>query len=274
MSIIENMAQDEYFAIEAASNSGLKKIRRSPAHFKSPEPSKEDTRAKQIGRAIHSAILEPEDFAKRYLVAEADDRVSAFYKGLAKDVGGEWVLTRPEHRRIIGMQAAAYRNGRFARYIESLGRTELSVTTKDPVTGVPIKCRFDWKGDGMAAFDLKKCQDARGSEFAKTIGNYGYYMQIPFYAFVWECETGEKINCSRDFPIVALEEDSPHGCILHDLDEIALELGRKHFREALDTYARCLDSGIWPAYEDESEVTSVTSWMANELLGDVDFGGV
>lgn len=271
MAIIENMKSEEYFAIEAASNSGLNLVRQSPAHFKYREPDSGDTRAKQIGTAIHAAILEPDHFASYYLVAESDDRVSSFYKGLAKDAGGHRVLTRPEYRRILGMQESAYRNTRFAGYMQAGGRNELSVIAKDPVTGAQVKCRFDRKGDGNWALDLKKCQDARGSEFTKTISSYGYYMQVAFYMMAWEWETGEKM---AEFPIVALEEKSPHGCILHDLDEIALELGRKHAREALDTYARCLESGVWPGYQHESEITSVTNWMANELLGDSEFGGI
>jgi len=271
--IHENLPFDQYLSLPAASNSGLKKILRSPAHFKYPEPDKKDSRAMQIGRAIHSAVLEPELFAKTYHVAESDDRVSAFYKGMAKELGGDVVLTRPEYRRITGMMEAAYRNSRFAELMRRTGRNELSVTSTDPATGVSVKVRFDRKGDGLFALDLKKCQDARGSEFSKAIGNYGYYMQIPFYAAVWEWETGEKMNCSRDFPIVALEEDSPHGVVLHDLDEIALELGRRHFRQALEDYARSLDSGKWDGYPDESEITSIPGWMANELLDDEAFGG-
>jgi hypothetical protein len=269
--IYENLPAEDYFAIDAASNSGLKLVRRSPAHFKNPEPGTGDTRAKQIGSAIHMALLEPERFAKTYHVAEADDRVSPYYKGLAKDLGGSVVLTRPENRRVVGMQAAAYRNKRFAAYMKAPGRNELSVVTTDPETGAPVKCRFDRMGDSFFAFDLKKCQDARGEEFTKPITNYGYYMQIAFYSDVWFWETGERL---KEFPLFAVEEDSPHGTMFHDLDEIALELGRIHYREALNTYARCRESGIWPAYENESEVTSVTSWAANELLGDVEFGGV
>lgn len=272
--ILENLPFAEYLAIEAASNSGLKRVRRSPAHFKYPEPQKKDSRAMEIGRAIHCAILEPELFQSTYHVAEADDRVSAFYKGMANDFGGDLVLTRPEYRRVSGMMESAYRNKRFAELMRRTGRNELSLVTDDPATGVKIKVRFDRKGDGLFALDLKKCQDARGSEFCKAIGNYGYYMQIPFYAWAWELETGEKMNCSRDFPIVALEEDSPHAVVLHDLDEIALELGRRHFRQALDDYARCMDAGEWQAYPEESEITSIPAWMANELLDDVEFGGV
>lgn len=272
--IIENLSHEEYLAIDAASNSALKLIRQSPAHFKYREQEDYDTRAKQIGTAAHMAFLEPDRFSEHYYVVDCEDRRDAKYRGLAKDVGGDRVLTLKEHNRLLGMQAAAYRNKRFRAYMERGGRNELSVVTTDPSTGVKIKCRFDRLGDSLWALDLKKCQDARGVEFSKAIGNYGYYMQIPFYAYVWEIETGEKIDCAGNFPLVAFEEKAPHGVVLHDLDEVALMLGRKHFREALDTYARCLDDNEWPGYEDESEMTSVSSWMANELFDDAGFGGL
>ena len=262
MPIIENLPFDQYLAIDAASNSFLKDMRRSPAHAKFKEPEDYDTRAKEIGSAIHMALLEPERFAEYYLVAEADDRRSAHYKGLAQDVGGHRVLTRSEAKRIDGMQNSAYQNTRFRKYMEAAGRNELSVVSKDPVTGAPVKCRFDRKGDGFWALDIKKCQDARASEFSKALTSYGYYMQVAFYAAVWEWETGEKI---RQFPLVAIEEKAPHGVVLHNLDEVALILGRKHFREALDQYARCMDSEVWPSYAEEEEVINVTSWAAMEL---------
>lgn len=271
MAIIENMPAEEYFSVEAASNSGLKLIRRSPAHFRYKE-EKDPTPGMAMGTHLHMALLEPERFEKHYIVAkEAEDKRSAYYKGLVKDVGDDRILTNKEHRKLLGMQAAAYRNTRFSGYMKRAGRNELSVFSTDPATGAAIKCRFDRMGDSIFALDVKKCQDARGDKFSRSITDYAYHMQIAFYEHVWFCETGERL---QEFPLIAIEEDSPHGVICHDLDEIALELGRKHFREALDTYARCLDSGVWPAYEEESELTSVTSWAANELIGDDAFGGV
>lgn len=269
--IYENLPQDEYFAIEAASNSGLKDVRRSPAHFRY-RPQKEATPAMAMGTHLHMALLEPERFAKHYVVAtEALDKRSAYYKGLVKDVGADRVLTLSDHNKLIGMQNSAYANKRFAAYMAAPGRNELSVVTVDNVTGAPIKCRFDRIGDSNFALDIKKCRDARGDKFSRSITDYGYYMQIAFYSHVWFCETGEKL---KEFPLIAIEEEAPHGVICHDLDEIALELGRVHFREALNTYARCLESGVWPGYQEESEFTSVTSWAANELLSDDAFGGV
>ena len=262
MPIIADLPFDQYLSIEAASNSFLKDMRRSPAHARYKEAEDYDTRAKEIGSAIHMALLEPDRFHEHYLIADADDRRSAKYKGLAMDVGGARVLTISEHKRILGMQDSAYQNKRFAKIMSMPGRNELTVVSKDPETGMPVKIRFDRKPDQPIAMDLKKCQDARGSEFVKAITNYLYYMQVAFYTDVWFWETGEKL---KSFPIAALEEKAPHGLVMHDLDEVAMILGRKHYREALDSYARCMDSGIWPGYEDDSECTSVTSWAAMEL---------
>ena len=262
MPIIADLPFDQYLAIEAASNSFLKDMRRSPAHARYKEAEDYDTRSKEIGSAIHMALLEPDRFHEHYLIADADDRRSAKYKGLAMDVGGARVLTISEHKRILGMQDSAYQNKRFAKIMGMPGSNELTVVSRDPKTGMPVKIRFDRKPDQPIAMDLKKCQDARGSEFVKAITNYLYYMQVAFYTDVWFWETGEKL---KSFPIAALEEKAPHGLVMHDLDDVALILGRKHYREALDSYARCMESGVWPGYEDDSECTSVTSWAAMEL---------
>lgn len=272
MTIHYDLPSEDYFKIKAASNSVLKILKfQTPSHHMYREPEQHDTRAMQTGTALHCCVLEPDRFDNHYLVADCDDRRDALYRGLVKDVGdASRVLTRPEHRRVIGMRDSGWRNPQFRRYMESPGRTEVSVTTKDPVTGIEVKCRFDWLGDSLSALDVKKTQDASAELFRKAITNYGYYMQIPFYADVWFWETGERIDCTRDFPIAAFEEKAPHACVLHDLDDVALILGRKHYREALDTYARCLDSGVWPGYAYDRISNTVTDWAANELFEELE----
>lgn len=264
MPIIENLSPEEYFAVEAASNSGLKLIRRSPAHFK--KGGKKATPNMERGSARHMCIFEHDRFHKHYHIAECDNRTRAEFKGLAKDVGADKVLTRDEFSSIMEGREAAFRNSRFRKMIEAPGRAELSVFTTDPVTGLPLKCRFDWKLDSMPALDLKSTTDARPAAFSKIITDLEYDAAVAFYAFVWEIETGEKINCSRDFPLAALENDTPNCLVMHDLDEVALMRGRKLFRDALTTMAECTETGVWGGYKNESEINSITSWAANEML--------
>jgi hypothetical protein len=60
-----------YHAWDAVSNTRLSHLRRSPAHLQAyiAEPPA-DTVSQVVGRAAHTAILEPEQFADIFCVAE------------------------------------------------------------------------------------------------------------------------------------------------------------------------------------------------------------
>jgi hypothetical protein len=72
---ILHIKADEYYAIDAVSNSLISKILKSPAHAKAyldnqPAP----TKAMEFGTAFHAAILEPKEFAEQYVVFSGDRR--------------------------------------------------------------------------------------------------------------------------------------------------------------------------------------------------------
>lgn len=262
MTIITNLPNAEYHSHEAIGSTGLKLIMRSPAHFRYQEPVDHDTRAKQLGTALHCAMLEPDRFKADYHVANCDDRRSALYKGLAADVGGDKVLTITEHRRILNAQAAAYRNSEVRELLEYPGRYELTVVAKCPETGVLVKCRFDKKLDDLRALDIKKTQDARPNPFGRSIDAYMYHLSVAFYMDVWYWATGERI---QSMPLIAIEEKAPHGCIAHHLPDDWIQQGRYEYQQALRIYADCLDRDEWPSYDEESCVAEMPNWRINEL---------
>ena len=268
---ILTLSNTDYHDHEAIGSTGLKLILRSPAHFSYQEPVDHDTRAKQIGTAFHCAILEPDRFATDYLVADCDDRRDAKYKGLAKDAGGDRVLTLTEHRRIVNAQKSAYRNGKVRELLEYPGRYELTVMAKCPETGVAVKCRFDKKLDDFRAFDLKKTQDARPHAFGRSIDAYQYYLSVAFYMDVWYWATGERI---AKMPLIAIEEKAPHGCMIQHLPDDWIQQGRYEYQQALRIYADCLDKDEWPSYEDEECEAEMPGWRIRELEEETEIGGL
>lgn len=262
MTITPNLSNHDYHADAAIGSTGLKLILRSPAHFRYQEPVEHETRAKQLGTALHCALLEPDRFPLTYHVAACDDRRSALYKGLAADVGAAYVLTETEHRRIINAQRSAYRNPVARELLEYPGRYELTVMAKCPETGVQVKCRFDKKLDDLRAFDLKKTQDARAGAFGRSIDAYQYYLSVAFYMDVWYWATGERIV---DMPLIAIEEKSPHACVVHRLPDDWIQQGRYEYQQALRVYAECLEKDEWPGYEDDEVVAEMPIWRINEL---------
>ena len=60
----------EYRAMDGVSSSDLKKMAKSPAHFRYwKDNPKEDTPSLLFGRAVHKYILEKDDFYKEFAVA-------------------------------------------------------------------------------------------------------------------------------------------------------------------------------------------------------------
>lgn len=255
--ITTDLSNADYHAGPAISKSGLDLIARSPAHYRFRE-KREATRAMVIGSALHAAILEPDVFADQYmLLKNVQDRRAAEYKQAVAIHGAEFVLTGAEADYVAGMQAAAQANAYMRNMLGQPGRAELSVLTRDPVTGVDVKCRFDWLTDSGVPLDLKTTLDARADAFSRSVANYRYHVQAAFYLDVWEWETGEQLE---RFEFAAIEKAMPHAIGIYRLDDEAMREGRRLYREALNTYADCLERDEWPAYDTEPQWLCLPQW--------------
>lgn len=258
---INNMPADIYHAYPAASNSGLKLIARSPAHFKYA-PKRETTRNMVIGSALHMAVLEPELFETTYKLTTCQDRRCKEYKDIAAIHGGEYTLTNDESWHIAGIRDSV--RSEFRELLSQPCHNELSGFSTDPETGMTCKHRFDKLMNSGIGIDLKTCLDARPDAFSRAIYNYNYHVQAAFYMDQYEWITGEAL---KDFIFIAVESEAPYACKMYRLDPESLQVGRDTYRRALDQYAECKESRIWPAYHNDGvEEISIPKWAFNYNL--------
>lgn len=255
--ITTSLSNEQYHAHESISKSGLDLIARSPAHFRYQE-KRESTRSMVIGSALHAAVLEPDLFASQYmLLRNVSDRRASEYKQAVAVHGADFVLTGTEADYVAGMQETIRSHAYAGRVLSETGRAELSVMTKDPVTGVAVRCRFDWLTNAGLAVDLKTTIDARPDAFARSVANYRYHVQAAFYADVWSWETGETL---QGFEFLAVEKSMPHALAVYRLDDEALSEGRRLYREALNLYADCLERDEWPGYDAQPQWLCLPAW--------------
>lgn len=269
--LISGVPNDIYHSDpDSISKSGLDLINRSPAHYFFA-PHKEPTRAMQLGTALHTAILEPETFARDYmLLRDVKDRRSAAYKDAVKTHGPDNVLTGPEADSVAGMQESVYANTKAANLIKGCEHKEISVFAECPITGVRLRCRFDGLSlKGNYAIDLKTTRDARPDEFSKSIYNYRYHVQDAFYRYVFLCATGGELD---RFEFIAVENEIPHVTMIYQLDDISRAIGESGFKSDLSVVKECLTAGIWPGYGNENEIISIPEWaiMRHEAETDSD----
>jgi hypothetical protein len=274
-------------AWNAASNSRLTKLRKSPAHLKAylDEPG-EDTLALKVGRALHTAILEPDEFASTFAVA---DQCHAMKKGdglrcTNNAVGFSsrdgWlcgvhskgvlfdesriVITGDSYTTCLRVRDNVHVHG-AAKGILSLPRAaELSLRWDDVETGLACKARLDCSTPELVRgtiWDVKSTVDASEREFTRSIFKYGYHRQGAFYL-----DGSRRVGIPAEhFTIVAVEKESPYAVAVYRLDDGAIDAGRQQLRPLINRYDACLKANTWPGYSNEVRDISLPDWAWKQI---------
>ena len=284
---IHRVPMAEYHAWDAASNSRLSLLARSPAHCRAAidEPFA-DTEALAFGRAVHTAVLEPEEFSARYVTPRRcygikRDRQRCSNKGSVLMTSGEWycgthatsdasyrdtakeVLSSADWDACQSIRESIHGIPRAKDLIEHLDATEVSLRWTDQETGVPCKARLDGYSEELGVIvDLKTTRDARPKESQKAIANYGYHRQGALYI---EGAAFNGIN-ARHYVIIAVEKTRPYAAAIYRLTEGAIDQGADEIRVLLRRYAECLETGEWPGYGDDVTDIGLPEWAQKEAL--------
>ena len=261
-----------YHRWRAASNSFLTHLHRSPAHAKAAKEEPIDTEALTMGRAIHAAILEPDEFQSRYVQAEQcgatkkGDGLRCTNMGVVLDPKDGWlcgvhgkgrlgsstvtVIPGDRYRDCLGVRDAVYRHSKARDLLTGEGQNELSLVWNDPATGVPCKSRPDRFSPvlvGGVIVDVKKTRDARARAFERSIFGYGYHRQGALYL------TGAEAHKlpNQHFVFLAVEDVRPYGVALYRLTEGAISAGEEQLSRLLPLYQQCVERNEWPGYSEE-----------------------
>jgi hypothetical protein len=166
---------------------------------------------------------------------------------------GAILLLPEEHDRVAAMAQALRKHGMAARLLSN-GTPEVSAFCTDPDTGIMRRSRFDWNEPTGILADYKTAVSAEPNAFAKAAAQYGYHQQSGWYQDI-AVDLGIDV---RGFVLIVQEKDPPFLVSVIQLDEEAEAVGRALNRCALRIYAECTESGEWPGYRAEDEITSVS----------------
>lgn len=243
------------------SSSGIKRLLRSPAHYKAwIEDADEatDSPALAFGRAFHCALLEPDVYAASYAV-EPDFGDCRFKENkAARDAwrsanAGKELISASDEARIRAMIASVQAHPLAGRAIRD-GQSEVTVRWTDADTGLPCKARADYFVDGKMRYvlDVKTCEDASPEVFAKAVHKYGYHIQHAHYAEGFRAVGLPLAN----YLILAVEHKPPYAVAVYHIDAAAEQRGFELRHRAIEAAKRCTDTSIWPAYP--TSITQLT----------------
>lgn len=244
---------------DTVSSSTLKILSaKSPAHARAAlDQPRPETPALALGRKVHQASLEDIRFEP---LPNGDRRTKAWKQAAeaCRQAAPDAEFVTFDDWQIIEGTAASIEAHPVARHAVRGGQAELSGYFTDPETGVHCRIRPDYLrlADGIM-IDLKTTLDAGPRAFERSIQTFGYHLQAAAYSAGYEAITGEPL---RDFLFLSVEKAPPYAVGLYRLEDQALEVGRRQYREALRRWAECLERDHWPAYSDHIESISVPAW--------------
>lgn len=241
----------EYRKRPGISSSDLKKIAKSPAHFRYYKDNpQEDTPALLFGRAAHKYVLETYDFYNEFAVAPVCDRRTkdgkSTYEMFLKESEGKDVITLEQFEQIDAMRNAAYSTPFVSKLLMN-GEKELSFWGVDEETGLTIKVRPDCitelNGQHIL-IDFKTCSDAENMKFCRDSIKFNYDLQLAMYRDVLRQNTGHDYTVV----IIAQEKTPPYATNVFQLSENYLKTGEEVYKEMLKVYKECEETGVWYGY--------------------------
>lgn len=169
------LADTEYHADKAINRGQLVQYHRSEADWAAGKEDM-DSDALRFGRAVHTAVLEP-DLFDPVVVAVKSTGTKTFKEALSTHAG-ELVVTEDEYDQISHM-ARAVLDHEGCRSLLSDGETEVSYFWEDEETGLLCKCRTDFSGRGYLV-DLKT-SGKPVEDFGRAVYAYHYDAQAGMY---------------------------------------------------------------------------------------------
>lgn len=277
--IYAGISNDEYHGGAGISKSGLDVLARSPLHYwaKYLDPDRvkqEPTPAMRLGTAIHTAVLEPDEFAKRHHVAPVCDRRTKDGKAAWESAiehalqAGADLISADDYATCMAISQQV-RSHPTARKVFGMGQAEMSCYWTDDETGLLCKCRPDWLGLPLVV-DLKSTDDASAQGFQRSAFNYRYWVQAAWYMDGIEQATGQRPDA---FVFAAFEKSAPYACAFYFADDAMIEMGRKEYRKLLRVLADCKAADRWPGYTTDVLPLGMPAWALaaandNERKGD------
>jgi hypothetical protein len=255
----------DYIKIEAVSASQLNKIAVSPRHYR--RGVAQDTASLHMGRAAHTAVLEPDRFLLEYAMwpdshgrrygKKWDEFQTAFQTALGQHRS---TIREKDYLHALKIRDAV-REHPVASPLLRKGAPEETILWTHPRTGLPCKSRLDWVSTGVLV-DLKTTRDPSPRAFASSAVRYGYHRQLAFYADAL-ATTGQ----TPAVKIIAAQNVEPFDVVVYAVPPSVLVEGARQNDDLIDVLIKCRESNTWPGVEEEREIDLVLPAWALEDSG-------
>jgi hypothetical protein len=177
---------------------------------------------------------------------------------------GQLPLRPKQWDMVHGMAAALSRHKLAAALLSpEQGTPEQTIVWQDPPTGVMLRALVDHLRHPLAGAgrfyvpDYKTAECAHPDKVARSVADWGYHIQGWWYEqAVKAAGRGPDVQ----FALVVQEKKAPFLVSVVFPDAESIRAGGLLARDAINQYAECMESGVWPGYPEQGVPVSLPPW--------------
>lgn len=267
--IIDDLSNKDYHRRQEVSNTQLKLMGISPAHFKAGS-SDINYHTGRIGTAVHSSVLESwkdvvsidetrkrsskadrEWWADYFLsehgaVVDTTKSATTWFEQFELDTG-KLVISAEERIQIDGMLEGLDKNQLACDLLKD---TESELSVFNDLFTVPCRSRPDASNKNRI-LDVKSCPDPSAHAFARDCAKFGYHRQDAMYSMMHDNEYGHEPS----FYFIAMGKTKPYQTVVYQLNDDAKSNGAYLIERDLQTLKDCTESGNWPGLDNDLDLS-------------------
>lgn len=271
MSALKRMTLAEYRAAECDNWSTIKFLRESPLHYQHALANERKvTPALLKGLAGHTAVLDPDNFMRHYVLCDLPARRGKDWTKFKAEHATKTILFEADYANALAVRDAIFvRNDpasvRARALLASCPERELPVFWPDPDTGIRCKARLDAVGPGIIT-ELKTTKSLMPRAWQQQAARLMYHGQMAMQRDAIMSTRGEASDCY----IIAVESALPHdvGVFRYGPDEI--EKGLELYQGFLRTLKRCRERNEWPGRYPDEQHLELPAWeYGDDELGEM-----
>jgi hypothetical protein len=267
----------DYDLMPGLRNSRLSDFERSPMHYQHglTAPGKR-TPALSFGTSYHVYVLENNLF-KQYVEVMDESQRPFPDKNYQTHANRDWkaaflelaeiekkeVITLEDFEKMKLMREKLYKNDLARELLECHGNKFEEPSTW-MVGRTQCKCLKDITNPAFLC-DLKTDRDADPDHWKRSFYGWNYDRQSGMYS---DGDAGGNYTygSGKDFFYIAQEPEPPFAVAVYKIRREVVDHGVRRYRDLVDKYQMCEDSGIWQGYEFKSVAGSMfeidlPAWM-------------
>ncbi len=251
-----------YHSCSALSRSSLVKYLDSPANFLIEQ---KDNKHLTFGRAFHHRLLDGEEYYKKHYITKPKSikkRAGKVWDAFVEENKDKTILTIGEDEDIGIMVERLFEDLSVEPYLsDESAQPEVAVFLREE--DIWTKAKFDLWIPGECLVEFKTTAAKNQDQFIKQFFDYGYDIQAAFYLDRFRLATDMEVDF---FCVVAVEKAPPYKIYKFAINQKVLEIGRKRYKQLLETHSICTYENYWPYSTPGFDDIRAPDWIASKYL--------